>query len=238
MSAAAALPVLLLPGLLCDGALWQHQIDYLTGARECLVGDTTGQAGQDSIAAIATAILAAAPDRFALAALSMGGYVALDIMRRAPERVERLCLCDTSARPDTPEQQQKRRLLIALSQKGQFKGVTPRLLPMLIHPDRMQDASLTGVVTDMAARVGREAFARQQTAILKRIDSRPFLAHIRCPTLVIGGAEDQLTPPAVMQELATGIPGATHHIIPDCGHLAPLERPERVNALISEWLTA
>ena len=227
------LPLIFLPGLLCDAALWQHQIKHLTSSRQCTVGDITGH---DTVAALAAEILDKAPDRFALIALSMGGYVALEIMRRAPERVERLCLIDTSARPDAPEQQQKRRLLIAMSQKGQFRGVTPRLLPMLIHPDRLQEPEITGVITSMAERVGRDAFVRQQTAILGRIDSRPFLPHIRCKTQIIAGVEDQLTPPPLHEEMASLIPGAKLEMLSHCGHLAPLEQPDKVNALIDGWL--
>jgi pimeloyl-ACP methyl ester carboxylesterase len=190
----------------------------------------------DRIDALARAVLAAAPAQFALAALSMGGYVALEIMRQAPERVLKLCLIDTSARPDTTEQQQKRRLLIALAKEGQFKGVTPRLLPMLIHPDRMDDKDLTGTIMAMAERVGRDAFFDQQTAILNRIDSRPFLKNIRCPTMVIGGAQDALTPVDITREIADGIPDARYHVIENCGHLSPLERPQEVTALMEKWL--
>ena len=121
-----------------------------------------------------------APPQFALAGLSMGGYVAFEIMRQAPQRVLKLCLLDTSARPDTPEQVRRRELLITMSREGKFKGVTPRLLPMLIHPDRMEDKELTYIIMTMAERVGREAFVRQQTAILKRPDSRPLLKSIKC----------------------------------------------------------
>jgi pimeloyl-ACP methyl ester carboxylesterase len=119
--------LLFLPGLLCDAALWQHQIKALKGDFNTSVADLTGY---DSIPALAAAALAKAPKRFTLVALSMGGYVAFEMMRSAPERVERLVLMDTSARPDTPEQKRRRKGLIELSRKGDFKGVTPRLLPM------------------------------------------------------------------------------------------------------------
>ena len=163
-----ALPLLFLPGLLCDGALWQNQINSLKDITHSSVADTTRQ---DDITAIAVAVLAQAPAQFALAGLSMGGYVALEIMRQAPQRVLKLALFDTSARADTPEQQERRRLLLTLSRSGQFKGVTPRLLPLLVHPDRLHDTELTTIIMSMAERVGREAFANQQTAILNRRDS-------------------------------------------------------------------
>jgi pimeloyl-ACP methyl ester carboxylesterase len=228
-------PLILLPGLLCDKALWQNQIDTLKGLADCHVADLTQQ---DDVKDLAKAVLAKAPAKFALAGLSMGGYVALEIMRQAPERVLKLCLVDTSARPDTPEQKERRRLLIAISKQGKFKGVTPRLLPMLIHSDRMNDKALTDIVIDMAARVGREAFTRQQTAIINRIDSRPHLAAIRVPTQVIVGRQDALTPPEIGKEIADAIPGAEFSIVEHSGHLSPLEQPDTVNGLMQKWLLA
>jgi len=227
------LPLILLPGLLCDAALWQHQVRDLADIAETTVADTSAQ---DSMAAIARSVLDAAPPRFALAGLSMGGYVAFEIMRQAPERVVKLALLNTSPRPDTEEQVRRRRGLIQLARMGRFKGVTPRLLPLLIHPDRMEEEDLTGIVYGMAERLGQGAFERQQTAILNRIDSRPTLAAIACPTLVIVGRQDALTPPELAQEMADGIRGAHLHIVEDCGHLSPLERPAAVTAAMLTWL--
>lgn len=157
-------------------------------------------------------------------------------MRRAPERVTRLALLDTSARPDTDEQRARRRGLIELAEKGEFKGVTPRLLPLLIHPDRLGDEALKATVMGMAERVGKEAFLRQQKAIMGRPDSRPDLARIKCPALVLVGRQDALTPVAVHEEMAAGIPGARLVIVEDCGHLSTLEKPEAVNAALEDWL--
>jgi pimeloyl-ACP methyl ester carboxylesterase len=227
------IPLVFLSGLLCDEALWQHQLKALKDIADCHVADTTKH---DRVEALAKDVLASSPSQFALAALSMGGYVAFEIMRQAPQRVLKLCLVDTSARPDTPEQVRKRELLIAMSREGKFKGVTPRLLPMLIHPDRMDDKELTGIIMTMAERVGREAFVRQQTAILKRPDSRPFLKSIKCPVQVIGGLQDAITPPEIVREIADGIKGAKLDLIDSCGHLSPLEQPEEVNRLMKKWL--
>lgn len=227
-------PLLLIPGLLCDDRLWQNQINHLKDIVDCTVAVTTEQ---DSIATIAHSVLQAAPPRFALAGLSMGGYIAFEVMRQAPDRVTKLAIFDSSARPDTPEQQERRRLLIGLSRTGQFKGVTPRLLPMLIHPDRMQDAALTGTITTMAEHIGRDAFCRQQTAILNRIDSRPSLATITCPTLIVGGQQDAITGPALLEEISSHIYGSRIEMIDHCGHLSPLEQPEIVNSLMRRWLT-
>ncbi len=223
-------PMLLLPGLLCDGALWSHQVRHLGG--DATVADLTRD---DSLGAMAMRTLAAAPPVFDLAGLSMGGYLAFEILRRAPGRVARLCLLDTSARPDTEEQTSRRRGLIDLAGRGQFKGVTPRLLPLLVHPDRLADPGLTADVMAMAERVGPEALLRQQRAILARPDSRPMLAAITQPTLVICGRQDALTPLEKSKEMAAAIPRARLAVIEECGHLATMERPQAVTALMRLW---
>lgn len=233
MTEALRCPLVLLPGLLCDRALWQAQLDDLGGVADCLVADLTRQ---DSMAAMAADVLAAAPARFALAGLSMGGFVAFEIMRQAPERVTRLALLDTRAQRDTPRETRRRQDLLALTRRGRFKGVTPRLMPLLLHPDRLEDTALTEAVAAMAGRVGPEAFLRQQTAIMGRPDSVPTLPAIACPTLVLCGRQDALTPLERHQEMAAGIPGAELAVIEDCGHLATMERPESVNAAMRAWL--
>jgi len=227
-------PVLFLPGLLCDQALWAHQTNHLSDTAESWVADLT----QDSsIQEMAERVLRTAPPHFALIGLSMGGYVAFEIMRQAPQRVIKLALLDTQARPDTPEAKQQRQGLISLAQKGEFKGVTTRLLPRLIHNSRLTDGSLTDTIIRMAESAGREAFTRQQTAIMNRADSRPDLTNIKCPTLVLCGREDALTPLALHQEMAQLIPGAVQSIIEDCGHLSALERPQAVTAMLRYWLS-
>lgn len=232
--------VLFLPGLLCDARLWRDQVAGLEGLARPAVADLTQD---DSIDGMARRALALMPGRFALCGLSMGGYVALAIMRAAPERVTRLCLMDSSARGDTPEQAHRRRLLIGQVRMAgplglAFKGVTPRLLPSLLHPAKLADAELVGVVTGMAERVGREAFLRQQQAILGRPDSLDQLAAIAVPSLVAVGEADRLTPPARAEEMAARIPGARLVRIPGCGHLPPLEAPELVTGLLRDWLAA
>jgi pimeloyl-ACP methyl ester carboxylesterase len=227
-------PLLLLPGLLCDAALWRGQVDDLDDIAAPLIGDLTHD---DSVTAMARRALAAAPPRFALAGLSMGGYVAQEIMRQAPERVLRLALLDTSARADSPEQLARRRGLIELAEKGEFKGVTPRLLPVFLHPSRLNDAPLTDAVTAMAERVGKDAFLRQQRAIMGRPDWRQSLPAIRCPTLVLCGREDQLTPLDLSEEIAALVPGARLAVVEDCGHLSTMERPWEVSVELRQWLT-
>lgn len=227
-------PVVLLPGLLCDAQLWQPQIESLADRIEPWVADLTRD---DSMAAMASRVLAEAPfGEFALAGLSMGGYAALELMRRAPERVRRLALLDTQARADTPEATERRLALIALARQGRFAGVTDRLLPLLLHTSRLRDERLVGIVKAMAQNVGSEAFLRQQKAIMGRVDSRESLARIACPTLVLCGGQDMLTPLDRHEEMAAAIPGASLVVIPDCGHLATLEAPQAVNAALVAWL--
>lgn len=225
----------LLPGLLLDASFWKYQVTGLADVADPWIADFTTQ---DSIAAMAQSVLAAMPERFALCGLSMGGYVALEIMRQAPERVERLALLDTQAAPDTEEAKARRRGLIELAEKGSFKGVTPRLLPLLLHSSRLRDEALTGHIMEMAERVGRDAFIRQQRAILDRPDYRPLLPSIRCPTLVLCGRDDRITPVQAHRELAAGIANSRLVVFDDCGHLPPLEWPDQTNRELRRWLTA
>lgn len=227
------IPLVLLPGLLCDAALWAHQTTHLADLADMQVADLTQD---DSMAAMAARVLRSAPPKFALAGLSMGGYVAQEVMRQGRDRVLKLALMDTSARNDTPEQSTRRHALIEMAKIGKFKGVTPRLLPLLIHKDRLTDAPLVKIVMDMAEAVGRDAFFRQQSAILGRIDSRPDLAKIECPTVVVCGRQDALTPYDLSVEIATGIRGATLVAVEDCGHLSTLEKPEAATAVLRYWL--
>jgi pimeloyl-ACP methyl ester carboxylesterase len=227
-------PLVLIPGLLNDANLWSAQIGGLGDVATMRVADHTRF---DSLDAIARSVLAAAPVRFALAGLSMGGYVALAILRLAPQRVTQLALLDTSARADTPEQTAARQKLMSLVGKGRFLGVSDQLMPRFIHPSRLGDHRLTERVKLMAQAVGPEGFLRQQKAIMGRPDSRPMLGQIRYPTLVLCGRQDLVTPLPLSEEMAAAIPGARLAVIEDCGHLSALERPEAVNAELRRWLS-
>ena len=227
------LPLVLVPGLLCSARLYAPQVAGLWPFGPVIVADHRRDA---DMAAIATRILADAPPRFALAGLSMGGYIAFAMLRQAPERIARLALLDTSARPDTPEQKPAREKFIAMAEAGKLADVVELLTPRFLHPSRHKDEALKRVVRDMAADTGPEAFVRQEKAIMSRPDSRPVLASIRCPTLVLVGDGDELTPPELAREIAGGITGARLVVVPDCGHLSTVERPEAVNAALTEWM--
>jgi pimeloyl-ACP methyl ester carboxylesterase len=225
--------LVLIPGLLCSPALWAAQIRALSDIAAITVADHTGHA---SMREIAKAILAAAPARFAVAGLSMGGYVACEIMRQAADRVTRLALLDTGVRADAPERRRSRLRLIALAEQEGTVRAQQELLPLLLHASRLTDAALVETVLQMATDTGVAAFKRQQTAIMTRPDNRALLSQIRCPTLVLVGREDALTPPSLAQEIAAGIADARLEIITDCGHLSTLERPHAVSQAMRAWL--
>jgi len=227
------LPIVLVPGLNCSARLCAEQIPALWRFGPVTVAD---QRRDDSIAAIARRLLTAAPPRFALAGLSMGGYIAFEIMRQAPQRVVKLALLDTGARPETAEQTQGRQRRIELTKTGRFAEAMDIHFPLLVHRDRHDDEALKRLVRAVAEETGPEAFLRQQQAIMGRADSRPGLAAIACPTLVRVGDADVLTPPAQAQEMVAGIPGARLVIVPDCGHLSTLERPQAMTQALVEWM--
>jgi pimeloyl-ACP methyl ester carboxylesterase len=230
------LSTVLIPGLLCSPRLYAEQLPALWRFGAVTVADHTRD---DSVAGIARRLLAAAPPRFALAGLSMGGYTAFEVMRIAPDRVVRLALLDTSARADTPEQTERRRGQIALAQQGRFGEVLEPLFLSWVHRTRRTDDGLRRIVRCMAEQeTGPEVFVRQQTAIMTRPDSRPHLHAIRCPTLVLVGDGDEATPLDRAAEIANGIPGARLVTVPECGHLSTLERPEDVTRALVGWLEA
>ena len=227
------MPLVLVPGLLCSDDLFSSQVAHFHGRRPIQIGRVLHQ---DRLEAIAAHILRTAPSRFALAGLSLGGYVAFEIMRQAPERVDRLALLDTNARADRPEQVAQRRMLIGLGRTLGVRTVQAAVLPFLIHRRRLADRALVDRVLNMADAVGRQAFESQQAAIIARPDNRPFLSEIRCPALVVVGAQDTMTPPKVAEEMHAGIAGSRLKVIDDCGHLSTMEQPEKVNAALDAWL--
>ena len=227
--------LVLLPGLLCDGALWAPQVAALSDIAECWIPDSLAQA---SMPAMAHAVLREAPfERFALAGLSMGSYVCMEIMRQAPQRVSAIALLDTRATADTPEETQRRHDLMRLAQTARgFQPVTTRMLPLLIHESRLGDVGLVEVVRGMAQRTGIEAYVRQQQAIISRPDSRADLEQIAVPSLVLCGRQDALTTLSDHEDMARLIPGAELIVVEQCGHLSSLERPDEVNGAMRGWI--
>jgi pimeloyl-ACP methyl ester carboxylesterase len=226
-------PILLIPGLTATPRFYEPVIPALWRFGPVTVANHTRD---DSMGAIARRILASAPPRFALAGHSMGGYIALEVMRQAPERVAKLALLDTAARADAPEQTERRRQQIAIAAGGKMQAIVDLQFPNLVHPARRNDAALRRACDLMAEETGAQAFIRQQNAIIGRPDSRPSLAAIRCPTMVLVGEQDAVTPLERSQEMAAAIAGARLVVVPECGHMCVLEQPARLVQEMVRWL--
>ena len=226
-------PLVLIPGLLCTADLFTAQCTALADIADITVGRHTGH---PTIAAIAQEILASAPPKFAVAGLSMGGYIAFELVRQAPDRVLKLALLDTAARPDAPERKDARRKLVELAREHGMAAVQQALMPNLIHADRQNDKPLVDRVVQMAVDTGLEAFVRQQEALMNRPDCRPLLPSIRIPALVLVGDGDILTPPDLSREMHAGIAGSRLVVVPGSGHLSTMEKPQSVDAALRGWL--
>jgi pimeloyl-ACP methyl ester carboxylesterase len=228
-----SMPILLVPGLGGSPRIYAPVAPALWRFGPVTVAN---HIRDDNMGAIARRILAEAPPRFALAGHSMGGYIALEIVRQAPDRVAKMALINTQARPDTPEATARRRGQIARAQAGEYHAVLDDLFPGFVHPSRREDASLRKLVHEMGDDIGAEAFARQQAAVIGRPDSRPTLAWIKCPTLVLTGDEDNTIPNSLSKEMADGIHGAKLVILASCGHLPQVEQPQATADALVEWL--
>jgi pimeloyl-ACP methyl ester carboxylesterase len=228
-----SLPIVLIPGLAGSPRIYAPVLPALWTFGPVTVAN---HIRDDNMPAIARRILAEAPPRFALAGHSMGGYIAFEILRQAPDRVAKLALINTQARPDSSEASERRNRQIAQAESGQLHAVLDVLYPGFVHPSRREDPRLQRVVHEMGDDVGADGFMRQQRAIIARADSRPTLAEIGCPTLVISGDSDNTIPNSLSQEMADGIRGARLVIIPDCGHLPQIEQPQATAEALAGWL--
>jgi pimeloyl-ACP methyl ester carboxylesterase len=230
-----ATPIVFIPGLMCTGRIYQHQVEQLAQRHPVLLANPWSHA---TMKEIATSILNTAPDRFILAGTSMGGYAALEIMRQAADRVEKLILLSTSAKPDAPERSKGRREQVAAARKANnMRDGTKALYPKLVHPARHEDQPLLTTFIEMAEQLGLDAFERQIEAIISREDSRPLLANIKVPTLVIVGKDDTLILPDEGREIAAGIKGARLVEIDHAGHMCMIERPEAVTKAVREFVS-
>jgi pimeloyl-ACP methyl ester carboxylesterase len=227
-------PIVFVPGLLCDARLWRDQAASLVDLAPSSIADVTRD---DSVIAMAERLLAEAPPRFNLIALSMGGYVAFEVLRQARERVAAVALLDTSAAPDPPSRTAEREATLQSLAHGRFAGVTDRLLPRLVDEQHL-DGPVAEDIKAMAQRVGGEAFVRQQTAIMTRPDSRPLLASLDMPALVGVGDSDVLTPPGEAVAIFHALPCPTFHLFHRCGHLPAMEQPQETSRVLRNWLTA
>ena len=227
------MPILLVPGLVSSPRIFGPVLPALWRLGPVTVAN---HIRDDNMGAIARRILAEAPPRFALAGHSMGGYIAFEIMRQAGERVAKLALISTQARPDTADSTTRRQAMMARATSGEYRAVLDELFSGFVHPSRQGDAQLRQLVHDMGDDIGPEAFVRQQAALISRPDSRPTLAWIRCPTLVLTGDQDNTIPNSRSMEMAGGIPGAKLVVLPNCGHLPQVEAPQATADALTEWL--
>lgn len=224
--------LVMVPGLVCDGAVWAHQRAGLADVAECIVTDALAH---DTMARMADEVLAAAPGPFAIAGFSMGAYVALEVARRAPERILRMALIDAGIAADTPDQAAERRRVIADCEADRYQAVIEAMLPRLLHPARLNEP-LADMVRAMAARVGPVAYTRRVRAILGRLDGSAVLSALTVPVRVIWGREDRLAPLARGAAAAAAAERGRLSIIEDCGHMPLLERPQAATALLRDWL--
>jgi pimeloyl-ACP methyl ester carboxylesterase len=229
----AAKPVVLVSGQLLTAAFWAPVVGALGQRHFFIMAEHTQD---DTIAGMAARLLREAPERFDLVAHAMGGFVAFEVLRQAPERVRKLVLMSTLAPNDGPAQTARRQGYVKLVEDGNFAGVVEERIPILVHPDRRSDEDLLAIVRGMALDTGAETFLRQQRAIMGRADSRPSLAAIRCPTLLVWGREDGITTQAHQDEMLAAIPSARLAVVEDCGHLVTLERPEACVRILGDWL--
>lgn len=235
---AAAEPLLLVPGLMCDAAVWQPVLPSLAAGRECRVIDH-GEA--DSLAQMAQQLLDAAPPRFALAGHSMGARVALEVLCQAPGRVSRVALLDTGylARPSGAageEEVRKRQALLDVARREGVRAMAVQWVQGMVHPQRLGDAPLLDAIVAMFERKSAATFERQIRALLQRPDATAVLRAIRVPTLVLCGRQDSWAPVPQHEAMHALIPGAVFEVIEDAGHMAPMERPQAVAEALQRWL--
>jgi pimeloyl-ACP methyl ester carboxylesterase len=233
-----AVPLVLLPGLMCDRAVWGDVLDALPPETDI---DVAAYGDIDSLGAMAERVLMLAPPWFAVAGHSMGGRVAFEVFRRAPERVAGVALLDTNYRPRPADEagereERERRALLATAERFGTRAMAREWVANMLHPSRVADTPLIEAIVAMFGRKSAETFAAQIRALLARPDVTPLLGAVRCPTLILCGREDAWSPLARHEEMAAAIPGSTLAVIEQCGHMAPMERPREVAAALREWL--
>lgn len=226
--------LVLLPGLAADAAMWRAQLAVLPAALRPVVTDV--HARHDSLQAMASALLEEQAGDLILCGASMGGMLAMETARQAPHRVKGLALLGTTARPESPQMRALREDAIALFAQGRIEEVIRPNVAMAFHPAQAANAALVQAYLDFVLRAGAQALIRQNRAVMARPDARAHLGRVRCPTLVLCGDSDQLAPPECSREIAALIPGAALVMVPQCGHMLTMERPDEVNARLLDWL--
>jgi pimeloyl-ACP methyl ester carboxylesterase len=226
-------PLVLLPGMMCDARLFGPQIGAISPGRAVAVGDI---GGHSSVQDIAAAVLATAPPRFALAGLSMGGIVAMEIVAQAPDRVTRLALLDTNPLAETPEAQARRAPQIDKVQAGGLLSVMRDEMKPNYLTDGPNRAAILDLCMDMALALGPQVFVRQSCALRDRPDQQETLRRLRIPTLILCGRHDALCPVSRHELMHGLIPGSVLRIVENAGHLPTLEQPTETTAALIRWL--
>jgi pimeloyl-ACP methyl ester carboxylesterase len=227
-------PVLyLLPGLLCDARIFRTQVEDLAPVCEVRVPDFFGF---DSLTAMAEHVLASAPERFSVAGFSMGGRVAFEIMRLAPERIERFCAFDTGVHPLDPGEPEKREAIIRLAYDKGMEGLADAWLPGMIHPARRGDAAFMQPLREMIMSTTPEIHEKQIRALVGRRDATPVLATIHCPAMFLAGRQDEWSTPAQHETMAKAVPGSRFVVIEDSGHFVSVEQPAAFTKAIRDWM--
>lgn len=229
----------MLPGLICDQTVWQPQIDALAGIADCVCPDYESL---DSLPAMAEAVLANAPERFSIAGHSMGGRVALEVYRQAPQRVERIALLDTGYLPLAEgaageKERSKRADLVVIARSQGMHAMLQKWLPPMIESHRINDTALVNTIIEMMSRKTPDIFEGQIRALLARPDVTGVLSQIRCPALLLTGREDNWSPPLQHAAMAERIARSQLVIVPECGHMSTLERPAEVSTALRNWLS-
>ena len=223
-----------LPGLAADAVMWQHQLIAMPAHLDPVVTDV--HARHATLADMASALLQAHPGDLILCGASMGGMLAMEVVRQAPQRIKALALLGTNARPETDAMRSLREAAIAMFEQGRAKAVLTANLPMAFHPSRANDTALLQTYLDFVLNAGVTQLIRQNRALMARPDARLHLGAVNCPTLVLCGDGDRLTPPECSREIVALIKGAEFTLVPQCGHMLTMERPVEVNAALLAWL--
>ena len=231
--------LLLLPGFLCDRSVWEAQSAALADVADATVAD---YGLLDSLPAMAQSVLRGAPERFSMAGHSMGGRVAFEVFRHAPGRVKRIALFNTGARARPSgaageEEERRRRALLAVARNQGMRAMAQQWIPGMVAPDRLADRTLTEAIVRMFERKTADHFEAQMNALLARPDAWGLLANIRCPALLLSGREDGYSGPAAHHEMAAAMPDARVVVVPECGHMAPMEQPAAVAEALRAWLS-
>ena len=223
----------MIPGTLCDAHLFHHQLIGLKDLAHCQV---VNHSSACTLEKVAQHILASIIGNFAVMGLSYGGIIAFELLRQAPERVERLILLNTNHKEPSPTTRANQQRFVGMSELGEFRAITTDFLKdAMLHPDHAKQPKMRNAVLQMALNTGKEAFIRQIKAQLYRPDSTKDLPKINCPTLIMTGKQDKVCTPEIHKEMAALIPNSTLAIIEDCGHLSTMEQPDEVNRIIKKW---